>query len=63
MSPSEELSEPGIIVFLCRLHRAGISIIKRMGWGQKELKISSFNHGFVFPVTSPHPGAYTELLY
>ena len=41
----------------------GISIIKRTGWGQKELKISSFNHGFFFPVTSPHPGAYTELLY
>ena len=63
MSPSEELSEPGIIGFLWRLHHASISIIKRTGWGQGELKMSRLNHGFVFPVTSPHPATYAELLY
>ena len=45
MSPSEELSEPGIIGFLWRLHHAGISIIKRTGWGQggaENVKIESW---------------------
>ena len=63
MSRSEELSEPDITVFFMEASSCRHLHYQENGVGVGELKISSFNHGFVFPVTSPHPGAYAELLY
>ena len=36
---------------------------RELGGGRGELKMSRLNHGFVFPVTSPHPETYAESLY